>query len=118
MSVPINKKLYETVVQDADRIYKKPSAYKSRYIVKEYKKRGGKYVGKKPVNKGLDRWFKEDWRDVGKRDYPVYRPTKRITKDTPLTVSEIDKKDLQKKIEKKQIIKGSQNLKPFKKKSQ
>lgn len=37
MSVPINKKLYETVVQDADKIYKKPSAYKSGYIVREYK---------------------------------------------------------------------------------
>ncbi len=43
MSIPINKKLYEEVKNKADEIYKKPSAYKSGYIVKEYKRLGGKY---------------------------------------------------------------------------
>ncbi len=110
-----NIKLYEKVKLDADKIYKKPSAYKSGWIVNEYKKRGGTYSGKK-TNQGLTRWYKEDWKDIGGLGYPVFRPTKRINKNTPLLVSEIDSKDLKKKIEKKQIIKGSKNLNKFKKK--
>ena len=43
MSQPINRKLYEEVKAEADTIYKKPSAYKSGFIVKTYKQRGGKY---------------------------------------------------------------------------
>ena len=42
----------------------------------------------------LKRWFKEDWRTPrGKKDYSggesTFRPTKRITKDTPVTWSEL-----------------------------
>lgn len=109
----IDKVLYEKVKKQADTIYKKPSAYKSGYIVKQYKKQGGRYSGVKPVKKGLDRWFQEKWTDVGNKDYPVYRPTKRITKDTPLVVSEINKKNLQQQIILKQKIKGKKNLPPF-----
>lgn len=115
MSDVINKKLYEKVKSDADKIYSKSSAYKSGWIVKEYKKRGGRYKGDKN-NDGLSRWFKENWKDIGRGKYPVYRPSKRINKDTPLLVSEIDKKDLKKKIKIKQIIKGDKNLKKFKRK--
>jgi hypothetical protein len=50
---------------------------------------------------------------VGGGAYPVFRPTKRISKDTPLTKSEIDPKDLKKKTAEKQKIK-SRNLSPFK----
>ena len=110
---PLNPTLYEKVKKQADKIYSKPSAYKSGYIVKEYKKLGGKYGGKKPTQKGLTRWFKEDWKDVGRRAYPVYRPTKRITKDTPLTAKEIKPSNLKKQINLKQKIKGSKNLPPF-----
>tara|TARA_Y100001973_G_C5184962_1_gene327228 strand:+ start:673 stop:1602 length:930 start_codon:yes stop_codon:yes gene_type:complete len=44
----------------------------------------------------LKRWFKEDWRTPrGKKDYKggenTFRPTKRITKDTPATWSELSK---------------------------
>jgi hypothetical protein len=116
MSEPINKSLYEKVKKEADVIYKKPSAYKSGWIVKTYKQRGGTYKGKKNIDKGLGRWYRESWRDVGGGVYPVYRPTKRITKDTPLTVSEIDSKNLKKQIALKQNIKGFENLPPFKKK--
>ncbi len=51
-----------------------------------------------------------------KTSYPVYRPTVRVTKKTPLTVYEIDKKDLIIKSKRKQKIKGKKNLKPFKSK--
>jgi hypothetical protein len=113
MSIPINKELYNQVKEEADQKFKKPSAYKSGFIVKEYKRRGGDYEGSKS-NDGLARWFLEEWSDIGNKDYPVYRPTKKISKDTPLTVKEIDFKNLIKQIKLKQKIKGNKNLPPFK----
>jgi len=112
MPIPINLELYNIVKKEANRIYSKPSAYKSGYIVKEYKKRGGEYSGKK-TNTGLTRWYKEQWKDIGNKSYPVYRPTKRITKDTPLTASEIDPVQAVKQIALKQKIRGNQNLPKF-----
>jgi hypothetical protein len=46
---PTNPKLYSTVKAAAKRkfdVY--PSAYANAWLVREYKKRGGKYRGKKP----------------------------------------------------------------------
>lgn len=80
MPTPLDTDLYERVKKEADEKYDKPSAYKSGWIVKTYKSRGGKYKGDKKM-KGLKRWFKENWSDVAGLDYPVYRPTKRVTKD-------------------------------------
>ena len=60
------------------------------------------------------RWFNKEWTDVGDGEYTVYRPTKRITKETPLTIDEVDKSNLKKQIKIKQKIKGKSNLKPFK----
>ena len=115
MSNVLDKQLYEEVKAYADSIYKKPSAYKSGFIVKEYKRRGGRYSGNK-TNEGLTRWYAEEWADIGNRDYPVYRPTKRINEKTPLTVNEIDKPNLIKQIYLKQKIKGNKNLPAFKRK--
>jgi len=116
MPIINNPELYKKAKKIADEKYLKSSAYKSGFIVKKYKELGGTYSNdNKPKN--LQRWFKEDWKDVGHQSYPVYRPTKRINKHTPLTLSEIDKNDLKNQIKKKQIIKGSKNLSPFKKKS-
>jgi hypothetical protein len=111
-----DKALYEKAKATVYAIYKKPSAFRSGALVKEYKRLGGTYSGKK-TTKGLVRWFKEDWADVGKKDYPVYRPTKRVSKDTPLTTREIDPKNLRKQVELKQKIKGKKNLPPFRAKS-
>jgi len=111
MPTPLDKDLYEKVKKYSDTIYSKPSAYKSGFIVKKYKELGGTYVDdKKPKN--LKRWFKEEWRDVGYKNYPVYRPTKIISKKTPLTIQEIDNKNLKKQIMLKQKIKGNY-LPPF-----
>jgi hypothetical protein len=107
-----NPKLYEKVKKIADTTYSKPSAYKSGFIVKKYKEMGGTYSGKKD-NKGIGRWFKENWKDIGNKEYPVFRPTKRITKDTPLTPDEIKPSNLKKQIALKQVIKGDANLPPF-----
>lgn len=119
MSVPINKALYEKAKATIYPLYKKPSAYRSGAVVKKYKELGGKYTSVSK-DRPLERWFKESWKDVNpsksKSSYPVYRPTKRINKKTPLTLSEIDKKDLIKQSKIKQVIKGKNNLKKFKKK--
>ena len=115
MSEPINKKLYEKVKKMANKTYKTHGAYKSAYIVKTYKNLGGKYKGKKN-NSGLTRWFKEEWKDYANLKYPVYRPTKRITKKTPLTVSEISKKHLKTQAKRKQKITNKTKLPKFKSK--
>ena len=114
-AIPLNMKLYNSVKRKAAIIYKKPSAYKSGYIVKEYKRQGGKYKDGGGT-KNLKRWYKEKWRDVGHKKYPVYIPTKRISAKTPLTTKEIDAKNLKKQIALKQKIKGNRNLPAFKKK--
>ena len=100
MSIPTDNKLYSRV---KSRIYKKypvHSAYRSGLLVKAYKKEfarlkkpGSPYKGKKPPT-GLSRWFREKWRsDTGKVGYTskssVYRPTRRITRSTPTTFSEL-----------------------------
>lgn len=113
MPHPVNGALYAKVKAEADAKFLAPtSAYKSAWIVAEYKKRGGIYKEDNKPRK-LKRWFREKWVDLerpranGKGyeqcgrpnastrgTYPVCRPLRRINADTPLTVSEIDKKKL------------------------
>lgn len=107
-----NPALYEKVKKEVYKQYPKHSAYRSGQLVKRYKEMGGTYSGKKPKG-GLTSWFKEDWKDVGNEEYPVYRPTKRVSKDTPLTLDEIEPSNLKKQIALKQKIKGRKNLPPF-----
>jgi hypothetical protein len=108
---PLDKQLYERVKRMADEKYAKPSAYKSGWIVKTYKENGGRYSDLK-TKEGLTRWYKENWVDVGEKGYPVYRPTIRVNKNTPLTATEVDPVQLKKQIKLKQKIRGS-NLPPF-----
>jgi len=120
MPEPVDKQLYEQVKKSIDKIYSKSSAYKSGAIVKKYKEIFKKTYGdmspyiddNRPKN--LQRWFDEKWIDIGQAAYPVYRPTKRINVNTPLTVREINKDNLVKQIAMKQKIKGKSNLPPFK----
>jgi len=113
MPIPKDKELYDKVKKEADLIYKKPSAFKSGYIVKKYKELGGEYIDDgKPKN--LKRWFKEEWKDFAGFKYPVFRPTKKVNKNTPLTPQEIEPKNLKEQALIKQIIKGDYNLSPFK----
>ena len=97
-SIPLDQELYEQVKKEISAKYKH-SAYRSGLIVKEYKRRGGRYQGNK---KGpLDRWFKEKWVNqaggVGYTDDAnLYRPTYRIDKDTPLTWSELSQQEIEK----------------------
>tara|TARA_R100000654_G_scaffold28502_2_gene53101 strand:+ start:3218 stop:3595 length:378 start_codon:yes stop_codon:yes gene_type:complete len=109
MSKPADKDLYDKIKAKVYKRIPKHSAYRSGIVVQEYKeafkkKYGNKrspYIGRKETKKGLSRWFKEKWRTQdGKVGYrkkgDVYRPTKRITKDTPTTFNELSKKEIKK----------------------
>jgi hypothetical protein len=111
-SVPTNKKLYNRIKKKVKaRVKVWPSAYASGQLVREYKRRGGKYKTKRKMSFGsLKRWFKEQWVDVcrpkgksyakcgrkssSRKGYPYCRPLKRVSKDTPRTVREIGKKKI------------------------
>lgn len=110
MSIPKDQTLYNKTKKIIYKKYPKHSAYRSGILVQEYKKSfikkyGNKdpYIGNKNKNKnkGLTRWFKEEWKNqrgtVGyKYKNDVYRPTKRITKRTPKTFKELGKKKIKK----------------------
>jgi hypothetical protein len=60
-NIPINKKLYSKVKSQAKEKFDVwPSAYASAWLVREYKKKGGKYksrVNMKFSFYGLSRWL-------------------------------------------------------------
>ncbi len=108
----LNKKLYKKAKAKADKVYKRHSAYKSMFLVNEYKKLGGKFKNKKPSG-GVNRWNRERWIQVipylktGKqipcgaqnKKNKVCRPLYRISANTPVTLPELlkmghSKKDL------------------------
>ena len=60
MSIPANKQLYEQVKKEIYEKHPKHSAYRSGLLVREYKKRGGTYIGKENKSSGLNRWFREN----------------------------------------------------------
>ena len=127
MPTPSDNKLYEETKKDIMKIYKKSSAYSSGAIIKQYKKDFLKKYGpnispyiddNNPKN--LKRWFKEKWIDVspligikGNEHYPLYRPSKKISDNTPTTYQEIPLKRLKEQYELKQQIKGNKNLPSF-----
>ena len=78
-------------------------------LVKTYKKEFSKIYGDRkspytPSTKktgGLTRWFKEKWiSDTGKIGYTdkssIYRPSLRVTKQTPITWRELSKNEIKK----------------------
>ncbi len=117
MSVPNDKKLYNKIKTEIFKKYPKNSAYRSGMLVQEYKRKGGTYAGNKK-KAPLKRWFEEDWRNqrggVGyKKKGDIYRPTKRVNKNTPTTFKELTKKEREKAIKEK---KEKGRVKKFKKK--
>jgi len=62
--------LYLTVKEEARAkfdVY--PSIYANAWLVREYKKRGGRYAEDGPSRGGLTQWFDEEWVDLSR---PVY----------------------------------------------
>ena len=99
--IVLNPILWKKARNLADKIYKKPSAYKSGYITKKYKELGGEFKCCNETKTGLSRWYKENWvnqrSEVGyKKSGDIYRPTKKITKKTPTTWNELSKQQIKK----------------------
>ena len=136
MSEPTDKILYNKVKKRADKKFQsKTGIYKSSWIVKEYKRLGGKYKGEKSKKSGLSRWYKEKWVDLnrpiknksgkiigykscGRKSalkspgkYPLCRPSKKISFKTPRTIKEINKKSITRAKKEKARVKGSKNIK-------
>lgn len=114
---PVNTKLYNSIKNRIKRKVKRwPSAYASGQMVQEYKRKGGKY---RCSFGSLDRWFKERWVNVCKKnyptcgrkkssskDYPYCRPLKRINSKTPRTAGELSRSEIKRRCSKKRRIKG------------
>jgi hypothetical protein len=136
MGEPRDKKLYNKVKRLADKKFESRSGiYRSSWIVAEYKRRGGKYIGSKPRMSGLKRWYKEDWVDLNRPiknssgktigympcgrqsaskrtgKYPLCRPSKRVNRGTPRTYKEISKKSLSLAKKQKQKKRHNSNVK-------
>ena len=105
---PIDRALYARVKAEAKRRFKKwPSAYGSGWLVREYKRRGGRYSGSKRGH-GVDDWFAERWVDschpkrvpCGRqqrgRKFPYCRPTVRVSKQTPKLLTEMSGTEIKK----------------------
>lgn len=105
--IPTDLQLYNAI---KDKLYlrmPKHSAYRSGLLVQNYKKafqqlyprHSFPYKGKKQKRKGLSRWFSEKWRNqrgtIGyQHKNDVYRPTRRITRQTPTTFSELSPNEI------------------------
>jgi len=107
----VNKSLYKKAKAKANKKYGiKTGAYKSMYIVREYKRMGGKYTGKKKME-GTTRWNKEKWIQVqpfitsgrkipcgaSSKSGKACRPTIKL-KNTPITLQQSIKKLGKKKV--------------------
>ena len=93
---PADPQLYERTRARLYAEMPKHSAYRSGLLVQRYKAAGGTYVGAKPKpnDGGLARWFAEEWsnQDGGtgySKKGDIYRPTVRVSADTPSTFSEL-----------------------------
>ena len=137
MSAPINMQLYQKVKELANKRFKsKTGVYKSSWIVREYKRRGGRYRGSVPrATSGLKRWYKERWVDLnrpiknskgkvigyescgrpspGNRSsrYPLCRPSNRVNSKTPRTYKQLTKNSIQKAKTDKARVRGMANIK-------
>jgi hypothetical protein len=66
MPVPINKALYQRVKNKSNRIFSKSSLVRSKWIVNEYVKEGGRYRGKRSdstLSKGFRKWNSKHKKD-------------------------------------------------------
>lgn len=123
--VPADPELYARIKAKIKResASRWPSAYLSGHLVKTYKAQMEKR-GKKPYKSGspskksssLKRWYSEDWINIStgkkcgdvktKSYYPVCRPKKKITEDTPRTARSLSTETKRKMIKLKQKAKG------------
>ena len=127
MSEPVNKALYEKAKRMATEKFTSPTgAYRSMWIVRQYKKMGGTYSNRKSTSK-LERRRKEGWVDLNQPNgkggyercghkntqnnkYPLCRPSKTISKDTPRKYQDISESSIRKANIEKQKIRENGNI--------
>jgi hypothetical protein len=127
MSEPVNKALYEKAKRMATEKFTSPTgAYRSMWIVRQYKKMGGTYTRIKNSSK-LERWRRENWVDLNQPNgkggyercghkntqnnkYPLCRPSKTISQDTPRKYQDISEISIRKANEEKQKIREKGNI--------
>jgi hypothetical protein len=127
MPEPINKELYAKAKAEINKIYgTKTSAYRSMALIKRFKSMGGKYRDDGGSRK-TTRWNKEQWvnlnakkegggyEECGKRGssgkYPLCRPSKTVSKDTPKKYQDIPKSRIDIVNLKKQKLQNKGNIK-------
>lgn len=122
---PLDRALYARAVAEASARFLAPtSIYRSAWIVRRYKELGGRYATAPSPREGLARWFREQWVDLNRRrpdgtyapcgrpkatagtpgPYPLCRPTRRATAQTPRTAAEIPKATIARAKREKQKI--------------
>ena len=127
MPEPINKELYAKAKAEINQKYgTKTSAYRSMALVKKYKSMGGKYRDDGGSRK-TTRWLNEKWvnlnakkegggyEECGKRGssgkYPLCRPSKTVSSDTPKRFQDISKSRINAVNLKKQKLQNKGNIK-------
>jgi len=127
MPEPINKELYAKAKAIINQKYgTNTSAYRSMAIVKKYKSMGGKYRDDGGSRK-TTRWLNEKWvnlnakkkdggyEECGKRGssgkYPLCRPSKTVSSDTPKRFQDIPKSRINAVNLKKQKLQNKGNIK-------
>ena len=104
------------------RVARWPSAYASAMVVREYKKsmaakKKAAYLGSRSKATGLARWFAEKWIDIKTGRpcgavhtpwyYPTCRPSRRVTKSTPVIADAIGAANKKKMILQKQTARSN-----------
>lgn len=131
MAVPLDRALYDAVKAEASAKFLAPtSAYRSAWIVAQYKRRGGRYAPNAREGR-LTRWFDERWVDVlrpragggfeacgrarasPRGPYPTCRPSRRVSALTPATVAELGVSRLRRAARAKQRLRHTGALARF-----
>ena len=118
----LDKDIYNRAIKLADEKYKKNSAYKSMFLVEEYKRLGGRINPKLKTKSKLKTWLKESWVNLSpialgletsinklpkcgikhpkqKKNPSICRPTKKINKDTTSLAQSFSKSQIKKAFE-------------------
>jgi hypothetical protein len=131
---PVDRALYARVKREASARFGAPSSwYRSAWIVKTYKARGGRYgapLTAAVASSGLIRWARERWVNLnaplydskgalvgyeacgrrsskGRGPYPLCRPTRRVSRGTPRTLGELPAAAVEKARRAKRRVKSS-----------
>jgi hypothetical protein len=127
MPEPVNKELYAKAKAAINQKYgTHTSAYRSMAIVKQYKSMGGTYRDD-GGSKKTTRWRQEKWVDLNQPKkgggykqcghpneggkYPLCRPSKTVSSETPKKYQDIDSGRIAKVNRLKQLVKNKKNIK-------